>query len=63
MVEYSVGGDRYVASIIEILRVMNSRDFPVINIYLFKVDNRNTRKSCEIMFKVSNKDTRTTSMT
>ena len=41
------------------------------NIYWFKVNNRNTRKRCEIckwniqseMFKVNNKNTRTTSMT
>ena len=43
------------------------------NIYLFKVNNENTRKICEIcskltiwlwkLFKVNNKDTRTTSMT
>ena len=29
------------------------------NIYLFKVNNRNTRKRCEI-FKVNNKNTKTT---
>ena len=28
-------------------------------IYLFKVNNRNTRTRCEITFKVNNKDTRT----
>ena len=41
------------------------------NIYWFKVNNRNNRKRCEIckwniqseMFKVNNKNTRTTSMT
>ena len=31
------------------------------NIYLFKVNNRNTRKRCEICSKVNNKNTRTTS--
>ena len=32
------------------------------NIYLFKVNNRNTRKRYEIMFKLNNKSTRTTSL-
>ena len=31
------------------------------NVYLFKVNNRTTRKRCEIYFKVNNKNTRTTS--
>ena len=34
-----------------------------VNIYLFKVNNKNTRKRYENMFKINNKDTRTTSMT
>ena len=33
------------------------------NIYLFKVNNRNTRKKCEISSKLTTKNTRTTSMT
>ena len=34
-----------------------------VNIYLFRVNNKNTRKRYENLFKVNNKDTRTTSMT
>ena len=33
------------------------------NIYLFKTDNKNTRKRCENMLKVNKKDNRTTSLT
>ena len=33
------------------------------NIYLFKVNNRNTRKRCEICSKLTIKNTRTTSLT
>ena len=39
-----------------------SRPFPP-NIYLIKVNNRNTRKGCKICFKFNNKNIRTTSMT
>ena len=38
------------------------KQFLPANIYLFKVNNKNTRKSCE-KFKVNNKNTRTTSRT
>ena len=51
-----------------ILFLLSSSDTDIIscqchypaNIQLFKVNNRNTRKRCENMFKVYNKDTRTT---
>ena len=33
------------------------------NIFLFKVNNRNTRKKVRNMFKINNKNTRMTSMT
>ena len=32
------------------------------NIYLLNVNNRNSRKMCKNMFKVNNKNTRTTSL-
>ena len=32
------------------------------DIYLFKVNNRKTRKRCDIYFKVNNKNTRTMSL-
>ena len=38
-----------------------SRPINLANIYLFKVNNRNTRKKARNMFKVNCKDTRTTS--
>ena len=35
----------------------------LVKIYLFKLNNRNTKKTCETMSKVNNKNTRTTSKT
>ena len=46
--------------------VLNASTFVVYipaNIYLFKVNNRHTRRRCKKMFKVNNKDTRALSMT
>ena len=46
--------------------VLNTSTFVVYipaNIYLFKVNNRHTRRRCKKMFKVNNKDTRALSMT
>ena len=35
----------------------------IANIYLLTLNNRNTRNKCKNMFKVNNKNTRTTSIT
>ena len=42
------------------LIVYFSKSIYPANIYLFKVNNRNTRKRCKNMFKVKNKNARTT---
>ena len=43
------------------IHVEKNNLFPT-KIYLFKVDNRNTRKRCKMLFKVNNENTRTTSV-
>ena len=43
---------------VKFLRFTDKIYFPA-NIYLFKVNNRNRRKKCEICSKLTNKGTRT----